>query len=761
MKLITHLIVILTFILYLICLAGTAVNAEEECLDLVTQDQLSVDSARIAANWVCPANKSLSQDVYLPLSIHIIVPTQEWIDDYNQEYQDSVTMDDFGYNLQELDTLFYYLNHHFTNNNTDIEFYLYDENHLDTAFDAVYFYNPYSQYEESLVYHFDSMMAKYGAENAVNVYCITGGGWRGFSYLPEHNFHGIALSYISPQKVNQKTLAHEMGHYFGLYHPFETYFGYECPDGGNCDSTGDLICDTEASPDLVCGQNATDYPYCTYTGTTTAPPPCDTTDTYNPDVDNLMTYGCAACCTEFTSGQINRMQFYLTTDTLPLYDSLFPECSDSLAWEHKYGGFGNDSAYAVIQASDGGFVMAGSMDQFGADYGNALYVVKTNACGRVEWNKSYGTTGEEVAYSVMETYDGGFVVVGKTDLGDPHDLEVLVVKFDANGDTLWSQNFGGGYDQVGYSIKQTSDSGFIAAGYSGWLSNLDFYLAKLDYDGTLLWDSTYGGNSQEIGYCVEQTNDDGYIISGFTRSYGAGNQDFYLVKTDSYGALSWDTTYGGSGNDVAYAVKQTSDSGYIVAGFTESYGIGGKDWYIVRTGASGSVTWDTTFGSNGDDIAYDIELASSGGFVIGGSGQVVNDKGKDYLIKKISSSGSVYWSQAFGGVDDEICRSVDICNDGSIIIAGYSDAFCMGGTDCQLIRFEDISSFVCGDVNASGTINMQDILYLIDYLYYGGPAPYPLESGDVDCNGVINLLDYTYLYNYVYRSGPAPCANCD
>jgi len=262
--------------------------------------------------------------------------------------------------------------------------------------------------------------------------------------------------------------------------------------------------------------------------------------------------------------------------------ALFTTAICLAGWERTYGGSDDDEGYSVAQTSDGGYIVAGRTRSFGAGEYD-VYLVKTDGLGDTIWTRTYGGGGEDLGYSVALTSDGGYIVAGYTgSFGAGGD--VYLVKTDAVGDTILTRTYGGSSDDWGYSVAQTSDGGYIVAGRTASFGagGYDVYLVKTDGLGDTLWTRTYGGSDDDYGYSVAQTSDGGYIVSGGTRFFGAGSWDFYLVKTDAVGDTIWTRTYGGSGNDHGNSVAQTSDGGYIVAGVTAA-----GDVYLVKTDSLG------------------------------------------------------------------------------------------------------------------------------------------------------------------------------
>jgi hypothetical protein len=187
--------------------------------------------------------------------------------------------------------------------------------------------------------------------------------------------------------------------------------------------------------------------------------------------------------------------------------------------------------------------------------------------------------------SVDETNDGGFIAAGYDETGGA--FRALLVRVDSLGNELWTEWYGGSSDDRAYSLQETQDGGYVVAGCteSYGAGGADVWLIRTDGAGSQLWSRTFGGPQDDGAFSVQETQDGGFIIAGYTQSYGAGGADVWLIRTDSSGAELWSQTYGGTGEDVGNSVRQTSDGGYVVAGNTTSYGAGGTDVYLIRTDA--------------------------------------------------------------------------------------------------------------------------------------------------------------------------------
>src|SRR3990172_2495921 len=208
-----------------------------------------------------------------------------------------------------------------------------------------------------------------------------------------------------------------------------------------------------------------------------------------------------------------------------------------------------------------------------------------NSFSQTTFQKTFGGTSYDWGFSVQQTTDGGYIITGTTPSFGAGGQDVYLIKTDAGGNSLWTKTFGGITYDVGNSVRQTTDGGYIIAGttYSFGVGNYDVYLIKTDANGNTLWTKTFGGTSSDEGYSAQQTTDGGYVIAGLTDSFGAGLYDVYLIKTNGSGDTLWTKTFGGIGIDYGLSAQQTTDGGYVIAGVTQSFGAGIDDVYLIKT----------------------------------------------------------------------------------------------------------------------------------------------------------------------------------
>ena len=358
-------------------------------------------------------------------------------------------------------------------------------------------------------------------------------------------------------------------------------------------------------------------------------------------------------------------------------------------WNRTFGGSGWDVGFSVAQTSDGGYIVAGYTRSYGAG-GNDVWLIKTNSEGNRQWSRTFGGSDWDGAYSVAQTSDGGYIVAGYTRSYDAGADDAWLIKTDSEGNEQWNRVFdGSGWDGA-YSVEQTTDGGYILTGWRGSYIGRhqnDIWLIKTDSEGNEQWNRVFGGLLLDVGRCVRQTSDGGYIVIGKTWSYGAGCYDVWLIKTDSEGNKQWNRTFGGSEWDVGNCVAQTSDGGYIIAGRTTSYGAGAGDAWLIKTDSEGDEQWNQTFGGSGYDVGYCVTQTSDGGYIIAGEARSYADSRGDAWLIKTDSEGDEQWSQTFGGLGYyDVSYSVDQTSDGGYIVTGWTRSYGAGRDSVWLIK---------------------------------------------------------------------------
>ncbi len=386
----------------------------------------------------------------------------------------------------------------------------------------------------------------------------------------------------------------------------------------------------------------------------------------------------------------------------------------SSGWAKAYGG--GDTEISEIssaqQTSDGGYIIAGDSRSFGAgDYD--ILLIKIDSDGNQIWAKTYRGEVDDYVSFVQQTSDGGYIISGHTSSFGTGSYDFLLIKTDSSGNQTWAKTYGGAFAEYSRSAQQTSDGGYIITGRVSVPGGYDVLLIKTDSSGNQTWAKTYGGAAGDNGVSVQQTSDGGYIVGAETGSFGAGGlgYDFLLIKTDSSGNQTWAKTYGGADYEDVYSAQQTSDGGYIISGQTESFGAGDYDFLVVKTDSSGNLTWVKTYGALGNDYHAVIQQTSDGGYIIAGDTTITSPPssfGYNTLLIKTNSSGDMTWAKLFGGSDWEDTDFIKQKFDGYYIFGGFTQSFGVN-RDIFVVSVDNSGSIgSCDELNdVTSQVNVQ------------------------------------------------------
>ncbi|MCK4345550.1 MAG: carboxypeptidase regulatory-like domain-containing protein, partial [Bacteroidales bacterium] len=354
--------------------------------------------------------------------------------------------------------------------------------------------------------------------------------------------------------------------------------------------------------------------------------------------------------------------------------------------------------------------------------------ISFNANTQITFQKAFGGSKWDYGISVQQTNDGGYIITGSTQNFGAGGGDVYLIKTDEYGDTLWTKTFGGSNHDHGMSVQQTNDGGYIITGYTESFGEGDYdtYLIKTDLHGDTLWTKTFGDILSDLGLCVQQTNDGGYIITGYTKNFGAGwRRDVYLIKTNEYGDTLWTKTFGGNSVDASHHVQQTYDGGYIISGSTQSFGAGLTDVYLIKTDEYGDTLWTKTFGGSHHDEGLSVQQTNDGGYIISGSTISFGEGYRDVYLIKTDKYGDTLWTKTFGGSSTgEIGHEVQQTNDGGYIITGFIESYDPANYDVYLIKTDEYG-------------NIYDNIPLINGIITNSETGLPIENAIVYTTGYL------------------------
>lgn len=392
-----------------------------------------------------------------------------------------------------------------------------------------------------------------------------------------------------------------------------------------------------------------------------------------------------------------------------------------LSWVKNFGGTDEDTAQSIIGTEDGGFAVLGftkSTDGTLSDKTtsvNDYWLLKFDEEGELSWSKTYGGSKDDRGQQVLQTSDGGYAITGYA-MSDDIDASAnqgfhdnWVLKLDALGGIEWEKSFGFSGHDHSYDIIETSDGGFFVAGFLDITAAMEdgnyskgnlltrhgvgeFWGTKLTATGEIEWRSYFGGTNNDRAYAVVETFDRGYILTGFSESDDfdisetRGSYDFWVVKINQQGELVWEKTFGGSGIDIAYDISKTMDGSYVIVGNTNSsdkdisvnYGI--NDVWLIKIDENGTMLWEKTFGGSEYDGARSVKLSKEGGFIITGNSKssdfhASRNKGEnDMWVVKTDAEGNLLWQNSYGGSDLDYAFDGIECDNNGLLIVGESNS---------------------------------------------------------------------------------------
>jgi len=383
-----------------------------------------------------------------------------------------------------------------------------------------------------------------------------------------------------------------------------------------------------------------------------------------------------------------------------------------IEWQRVFGGSNRDLGSEIQPTEDGGYIVAGityssNSGDVGPTQGDGdCWVVKIDAIGTIEWQRTLGGSDTDWARAIQQTTDGGYILGGQTesddgDVSGSHGNEDFwIVKLSATGAIEWQKALGGTGNDFFGSVRQTTDGGYFVFGTAGSSNGnvsgnhglTDMWAIKLDPAGAIQWQKALGGSNFDGGTDAIQTSDGGFVLTGHTSSidgdlsFSLGEKDVWIVKLTAEGATEWSYIFGGNNEDVPASIIQTSDGGYVVAAFTLSSNgdvvgaHGGGDCWVLKLSATGLLEWQRTLGGSNPDNPYSIRQTSDGGYIVAvttysNDGQVTGYHGnQDCWVVKLDGSGNITWEKILGGSGEDQITGTEQTADGGYILVAYSNS---------------------------------------------------------------------------------------
>jgi len=385
--------------------------------------------------------------------------------------------------------------------------------------------------------------------------------------------------------------------------------------------------------------------------------------------------------------------------------------SFSQGFYRTFGNSGGETGTCIKKTLDNNYIISGTSSSFSNGYSD-FYLLKINPSGNVLWSKSYGTTYKESNYFVSTCSDGGYILTGSTEkFGAGINTDLYLIKVDSLGNLSWSQSVGGNKEDYGWYVTESNDGGFLTVGGTNSFNggNWDGYIVKTDSLGKLMWSKSIGGSSTDYFHGMSQTSDGGYIVTGVITSNSFGSSDIWLVKLNSLGDTLWTRQYGKSTEDAGNAVAQTLDGGYIVAGDIHfNFGSGDHNMCLLKTDSVGNIQWAKTYGSNpGTEIAWYVRQNADKSYIVGGSSAYYgNGGGGDIVLINSDSLGNIIWSKSYGGTAfDDFWLLEETKDKGNIIVGTTLE----GGNDILVIKTDSIGNTTCNTNIINPNINIPSL----------------------------------------------------
>lgn len=359
-------------------------------------------------------------------------------------------------------------------------------------------------------------------------------------------------------------------------------------------------------------------------------------------------------------------------------------------FNNTYGGEMSEFPSSAVETNDGGYIIVGATNTYGAgDYD--IWVIKIDKTGNIMWNKTYGSQAYESSHYVIKADTNQYLITGRkrTTAGD---MDLLLLLIDDEGDQLWNKSYGGPGDEWMWEIEKTQGGDFVLGGRTNsyGAGGNDYWLMKIDAEGDVQWNKTLGGEADDRARSLEMAEDGGFLLNGWSSSYSKGMIDFWLIKTDNYGDPMWNKSYGTSEGDRGIALTKSLDGGYLLGGNTNKKTMGATDFLLIKTNAQGTQLWNRTYGGEGEETIHYLLTNTDDQIIMFGYTESFGAGDRDLYLIIANNSGTVLWNNTYGGPMSEGSSLCIQTNEGGYLIGGETTSYGNGESDFYIIKLKPV-----------------------------------------------------------------------
>lgn len=355
-----------------------------------------------------------------------------------------------------------------------------------------------------------------------------------------------------------------------------------------------------------------------------------------------------------------------------------------------FGGSDMDIAYGGVALDNGGAMIVGESKSFGSGKRNEMVLTKIDKKGKTIFKAVFGGKQKDGGKAVVKTTDGNFLAVGYSESFTKYgDRDMYIVKFSPKGKKIWSKTFGGERDDEAYDVVATGNGGALVVGYTESFGHgsKDAYVLFVDKNGKKIWSKFLGGEDDDEAKSVALTKG-GFYVAGYTESFGHGGKDFFLLKYSGKGKLQFVKAYGGDDDDIINSVTATKDGGCVIAGSTSSFESKHGDIDIIRYSAKGKMQWHKIYGFKSKEWANSVIQMANGGFLVAGTTKSFGFGDFDFYLLQLNDKGSSQWANVYGGGDKDIAHKVIALKDGGYLIVGHTESYGSGDEDFMELKLK-------------------------------------------------------------------------